>query len=342
MSNSLRVGVIGCGQIAKLLHVPDLATSKYGEVVALCDLLKNKAQDLAKSWAPDAAIYRDYKKMLKEAKLDAVVVALPNVLHAPVTIAALKAGCHVMVEKPMAASSREAQHMIDTAKRKGKLLMVNQSQRNDPVHLKAKEVLDSGMMGKILLINTIFGHSGPEAWSPTGKWFMRKKDARFGAMADLGVHKADLVRYLSGKEVAEVSAYFGTLEKKRCDVDDNLVTCMVFTDGTLGTLTASWTAKGTEVNHTLFYCEKGTLRVKELPGRPLVAHLTNPACEVDFEIPPGIHRYEGSWGMDSGGRFLKAVLGLADPFCSGEEGKKSLDVIFAAEKSALTGRSIKV
>ena len=137
--------------------------------------------------------------MLKDSELDAVTVATPNYLHAPITIAALQAGCHVNVEKPMACSTVEAERMVSAAKKAKKLLNVNQSQRRFPPHVKAKEVMDSGILGKVLHLTAMFGHAGPEFWSPTGKWFFRKKEARFGAMADLGVHKADLIRFDRGE-----------------------------------------------------------------------------------------------------------------------------------------------
>jgi predicted dehydrogenase len=334
--------MIGCGQIARHLHVPDYATCGLAEIVALCDLIPDKAKALADKWAPGAKVYTDYKKMLKEAKLDAVTVAIPNYLHAQAAIDALNAGCNVNVEKPMAASAAEAQKMIDTAKKNKKLLNVNQSQRKFAPHAKAKEVLDSGIMGKILHVTAMFGHSGPENWSPTGKWFFRKKEARFGAMADLGVHKADLIRFLTGKEVAHVTGFFERLEKKNTDVEDNFVSCLKFTDGTVGTLCASWTVKGMEANYTILHCTNGTLRVCELPDKPLVANLVNPECEIVFDVPQAASNYDDSWGLDVSGAFLRAVLGIEKPYCPGEEGKKSLEVILAAEKSALTGKVVKL
>jgi len=342
MASKLRVGMIGCGQIAKHVHVPDYAYCPQAELVALCDLIPAKAKALADRWAPNAKVYTDYTRMLKEAKLDAVTIAIPNYLHAPATIAALKAGCHVNVEKPMACSSAEARKMVDTAKRCRKLLNVNQSQRRFPPHVKAKEILDSGIMGKILHVTAMFGHAGPEYWSPTGKWFFKKKQARFGAMADLGVHKADLVRYLTGKEVAEVSAFFERLEKKNTDVEDNFVSCLKFSDGTVGTLCASWTVKGMEANYLLLHCTNGTLRVCELPDKPLVANLIRPECEIVFPVPPAATNYDESWGLDVSGAFVRAILGIEKPYCPGEEGKKSLEVILAAEKAALTRRTVKL
>jgi UDP-N-acetylglucosamine 3-dehydrogenase len=341
MTRKFRAAMIGCGMIAKRLHVPDYLACEDAELVAFCDAAPEKARALAAHFAPDARVYKDYKTLLKEEDLDGVTVALPNYLHAPVTIDALKAGCHVLVEKPMAASAAECQKMIDTAKKQDRMLMVNQSQRLFPAHRKAKEVLESGILGDILHITAMFGHMGPEHWSPTGKWFFDKTKARFGAMADLGVHKADLVRYLSGKEVAEIGAFY-TREEKKGTVEDNFVSCLKFKDGSVGTLAASWTVKGMEANYTIFHCTKGSFRVNEIPGLPLVANLVEPECTIHFDpFPPATH-YPGSWGLGVSGAFVRACQGQEEPFCSGEEGKKSLEVIFAAEKAAQTGRTVKV
>lgn len=341
MANTMRAGIIGCGMIAKRLHAPDYSYAPDTTVVAYCDAIPAKAKELADKWSPRAGIYTDYKKMLKEANLDCVTITLPNYLHAPVAIDALKAGCHVLVEKPMATSAAEGQKMVDAAKKAGKLLMVNQSQRLFPPHVKAKEILDSGIMGKILFVSATFGHEGPEHWSPTGKWFFDQSKARWGAMADLGVHKADLIRHLTGKEIAEISAYTAKLEKKGT-VEDNFVSCLKFADGTVGTLCASWTVKGMEANYTIFHCENGTLRVAELPGEPLLAEMVKPQCRISFDVPPALTNVAESWGLDVSGRFVRACRGEEKPYCAGADALKSLEVILAAEKSAQTGKSVKV
>ena len=342
MPAKFRAAMIGCGAIAQRLHVPDYAVCPEAEIVALCDLVPAKAKMLAERYAPGAAVYTDYKKMLKNERIDGVTVALPNYLHAPVTIDALKAGCHVMVEKPMATSPAEAQRMIDTAKKARKLLMVNQSQRRFAPHRKAREIIESGIMGKIIHVTGMFGHEGPENWSPEGKWFFQKKQARFGAMADLGVHKADIIRYITGKEVAEISAYTACLEKKGATVEDNFVSCLTFTDGTVGTLCASWTVKGMDASYTILHCSNGTLQIAIQEARPLLARLSQAPCAIEFELPPAVNEYPGPWGLEVSGGFVRAAMGIEEPYCTGEEGKKSLDVIFAAEKSALTGRSVRL
>jgi predicted dehydrogenase len=132
------------------------------------------------------------------------------------------------------------------------------------------------------------------------------------------------------------------LEKKGSEVDDNLVSCFTFTDGTVGTLCASWTIKGMAASYTILHCANGTLQVALQEHKPLIARLKNPECEIVFDLPPPLNNYPGSWGADVSRGFVRAAMGLEEPFCSGVEGVKSLDIIFAAEKSALTGRSVKL
>lgn len=342
MSRVVRVGVIGCGAISEHLHVPDLVCAPETEVVALCDVRRGRAEALAARHAPGAAVYTRYEDLLKDPQVEAVVVALPNALHAPVGIAAAKAGKHVLVEKPMATGLAECKAMIAAAKRAGVHLLVNQCQRLAAHHRKAKEIIDSGLIGPVLAVHATFGHSGPDNWSPDGKWFFQKKLARFGAMADLGIHKADIIRHLVGKEVAEIAGFYGTLHKKRTDVDDNFVSAIKFADGTLGTLSASWTAYGKGVDYIYIHGANGTLRVNVYPDQLVVADIVSPEAHIVFDLPPPLSDYAGSWGLGVGGAFGRAILGLEAPFCTGEEGMRSLAVILAAEQSADSGKAVKV
>lgn len=338
----VRIGIIGCGAIAERLHVPDYQVAPEAELVAFGDLDRAKAQALADRFAPGAQVYTDYKKLLAEGLCDAVSVCIPNHLHAPVSIAAAKAGHHVLVEKPMATSAREAQQMIDASKKAGKILLVNQCQRRYAPYRKAREIVQSGVLGQILYVSAMFGHAGPEVWSPSGKWFFNKKEARFGAMADLGVHKADIIRFVTGKEIAEISAFYARLEKTRTDVEDNFAACIKFSDGTLGTLGASWTFKGLGADYLFLHCANGSLRIQVNPEKPVWGHLHNPSGEIVFDLPAPLSEYPESWGMGIGAGFTRAILGLEAPYCTGEEGKKALDIILAAEQSADTGRVVRL
>ena len=119
-----------------------------------------------------------------DAGLDAAVVATPNRFHAEIGVALLEKGVHVLVEKPITISAKAADNMINAAKKRGVFLMVEQTQRFDPIHQAAKKFIDSGKLGKINMIRGRIGHAGPEYWSE-GKahWFYDKKKSGGGAMA---------------------------------------------------------------------------------------------------------------------------------------------------------------
>ncbi|MFP4500198.1 MAG: Gfo/Idh/MocA family protein [Candidatus Hydrogenedentota bacterium] len=343
MPKKFKVGIIGCGAISERLHVPDIYYGNEGELVAFCDVDKARAESMAERYGTAAKAYTDYNDLLADPSVEGVIIALPNRLHCKVTVAAAKAGKAAMIEKPMATSIEECQTMIDTAQKAGTLLMVNQSQRLEPAHRKAKEILDSALLGRVLHVTAMFGHGGPDEWEPSATWFFDKDAARFGAMADLGIHKADLVRYLVGKEVAEISAFAEHVQKLQGeDLEDNFVACLKFEDGAVGTLAASWTAYGGNNNYIIFHCENGTLRVGIIPDQPIIAQIMNPACEINFDPGPPAIDYPESWGVDAGGAFVRAALGLEPPYCSGEEGFKSLQLIFAAEEAAKTRKTVRL
>jgi predicted dehydrogenase len=222
----VKYGIIGCGAIAQRRHIPEAADNANSKVAALADPVKERVEELATKYG--AKPYTDYKEMLKDPSLDAIVVAGPNSLHAVQTIEALDGGKHVLVEKPMATTREDARAMIDAAKRNNKFLMIGLNQRLMPPHVKAKKILQSGVLGDVLAFRTAFKHPGPEGWSvDAGKsWFFKKGQAFMGVTGDLGVHKADLLRWLLGQEFTEVSGFVSTLDKrdqegKLIDLDDN-------------------------------------------------------------------------------------------------------------------------
>ena len=113
----LRAGIVGCGGIANGKHLPAMKRNGHFEIVAFCDLIEERAQKAKEEYGtPDAKVFTDYQELLKE-DLDAVYVLTPNNAHAPVSIAAMEAGKHVMCEKPMAKTYAEAKAMVETAER---------------------------------------------------------------------------------------------------------------------------------------------------------------------------------------------------------------------------------
>lgn len=340
MTSKLRVAVIGCGAIAIRRHIPEYAGNPHVELVAFADPVPGRAQGVVDQYGGVA--YTDYETLLREAKPDAVSVCTPNALHAPVAIAASKAGAHVLVEKPMAGSAAEGEAMIAAAKAAGKFLMVGHNQRLMPPHAKAKEILASGKLGRVLTFRTAFGHPGPEGWSVDGKesWFFRKQDAIMGAMGDLGVHKSDLIRWLLDDEVVDIAAFVGTLDKKDTDVDDNASCILRMKSGAVGTLVASWTYYKGGDNSTILWCENGVLKIDTDPNDQVIVELRGGSQERYRVGAMATNEKQTVSGVIDA--FVNSIVTNTPPSISGEEGLRSLKVILAAFESQASGRVVRV
>ncbi|TCM98062.1 putative dehydrogenase [Paenibacillus sp. BK033] len=337
--SKVRVAVIGCGSISKHRHIPEYASNENVELVAFVDPVIERAEEYAAKHGGKA--YADYETMLAEVKPDAVSVCTPNYLHASMSIAAANAGAHVLVEKPMAVTDEEAASMIEAAAKNGVKLMVGHNQRLMPPHVKAKQILESGVLGRVLTFRTSFGHPGPDGWSidGAGSWFFRKPEAIMGAMGDLGVHKSDLIRYLLNDEVSEVAAFIGTIDKAG-DVDDNANVVVRMKSGAIGSLVASWTYYKGEDNSTVLWCEKGVMKIGTHPEDQVIVELRDGSVEKHKVGEISTNTKQLSSGVVDA--FIDSIVNDTVPAIPGEEGRKSLQVILSAFESQATGQFIKV
>lgn len=342
----VRYGVIGCGSIARHRHIPECVANPKSQLAALADPVPRRAEELAADY-PNCQAFTDYKQMIKKADLDAVVVCSPNHLHAPMSIEALKAGLHVLVEKPMATTRPEAKKMIEASKKARRYLMVGQNQRLMPAHVKAKQILKSGDLGKPLSFRTAFKHPGPEGWSidRNKSWFFDKKAAFMGATGDLGVHKADLMRWLLDDEFSEVGGIITTLDKRGPDkklipLDDNAILHLKSKKGVVGSIEVSWTNYGIEDNSTIVYCQKGVMSLGTDPdwgvvvdyhdGRKEMHRVGKMASNVE-QVASGI--------IDS---FTDSILKKKAPAIDGNEGYASLAIILTAMEAAKAGKVLTI
>ena len=158
----IKVGLIGCGKIGQVRHLPEYAANPDCTITALYDINLERAKELAAKYGATAY---DSVEALLASDVEAVSICSSNTSHAEITIAALKAGKHVLCEKPMATTLEDSEEMVKVAKETGKRLMIGQNQRLAGAHKKAKELIDSGAIGKVLTFKTAFCHGGPETWS---------------------------------------------------------------------------------------------------------------------------------------------------------------------------------
>ncbi len=189
----IRVGVIGVGSMGKN-HVRIYSEMEGVELVGISDVNQALVEELAHAFNTTA--YTDYKKLLAQS-LDAVSIVVPTKMHKDVTLDALDAGVNVLVEKPIADTLENADLMIKAAKEKGLMLMVGHIERFNPAVIRLKQIIESGLLGKIVSMST----------RRVGAYNPRIRDV--GVILDIGVHDVDIISYLYGKKIDQVYTIAG-------------------------------------------------------------------------------------------------------------------------------------
>jgi len=341
----IKIGIIGCGKIAQVRHLPEYMDNKDVEITGLYDLCYSRADEMAKKYGAKA--YETYQQLLADPEIDAVSVCAANSAHCEITVAALEAGKHVLCEKPMAITLEECEKMVDAADKTGNFLMIGHNQRLTKTHSIARRLIQEDIIGEIITFNTVFGHGGPETWAIDSKniWFFDKKTAAFGAMADLGIHKTDLIQFLTGQKVSEVTAYMGTLDKKTEDgqfigVDDNAICIYQMSGGTVGTMMASWSYYGAEDNSTILYGTKGIMRLYDDPQYSIIIE-TKTGEKIYYQIDQiQTNAKQTKSGIID--LWVDCLLNNKEPEISGAEALSAMKAVFAAMESSNTGKRVKI
>ena len=342
----LRVGMIGCGMITQKRHAPEYAENKNVEIYGFFDNNQERAGDLVKQYG--GKIYQTPKDMLEDPDIDAVSICTPNHMHSDLTVASLKAGKHVLCEKPMALTLKESGAMILAAEETGKILMIGHNQRLLPAHKKAKEVLVSGQLGKILFFQSNFKHAGPENWSvnhSSSTWFFNKEQAHFGVLGDLGSHKLDIIRYLTDSEVDEVFTTASTVDKRYdngeyIDIEDIAISLFRMRNGLTGHMNVSWCNYGSEDNSTVIYCERGVMKIYGDFPEDMVLEMKD-GSKIRYEVG-GIATNSNQLRSGIINEFIDSILMNRTPLITGKDGHNTLAVIVAGLKSSGTGQWEKV
>ena len=338
------IGIIGCGKIAQVRHIPEYAAHPQAKLWGYYDLNQDRAKELAEQYG--GKVYPSWQDLLADPDIHAVSVCAANNAHAEITIAALDAGKHVLCEKPMATTLEECEAMVAAAKKSGKYLMIGHNQRLAKAHARARKLVEEGAIGNIVTFRTTFGHGGPETWSvDPGKatWFFDKKKAAMGAMADLGIHKTDLIQFLTGQKVVETTAVVTTLDKKGPDggligVDDNAVCIYRMSGGAVGTMTAPWTYYGAEDNSTILYGTRGIMRVYDDPAYSI--KITTAAGEHILYDIDQIQTNDNQTKSGVIDLFMDSLVNGTPPEISGEEALSAMRAVFASIRSAETGERV--
>lgn len=342
----INVGIIGCGKIAQVRHIPEYAENPDVKLAAFYNPSRKRAEEQAEKYG--GKVYDTAEELLADKSIDAVSICAANYAHAELTIKALEAGKHVLCEKPMATNLADCEAMVVCAKKNGKFLMIGHNQRLAKAHVEAKRLIDQGLIGRIITFRTTFGHGGPETWAINpGKnvWFFDKKKAAMGAMADLGVHKTDLIQFLTGQRVVRTTARLVTLDKRGEDgeligVDDNAVCIYEMSGGAFGTMTASWTYYGAEDNSTVLYGSKGIMRIYDDPAHSIVVKLAD-GEEQTYDVEQ-IQTNDNQTKSGVIDLWVECLKNNTPPEISGESALYAMRAVFASIESSQTGRTVEI
>lgn len=344
----IKVAIIGCGKISEVRHAPEYKENPDCELVGYYDTDPARARALADQFG--GRVFATLDELLS-SDVDAVSVCVANVYHAETAIKALRAGKHVLCEKPMATTLADCEAMVAAAREADKFLMIGQNQRLARAHAEGKKILDSGEVGSLIAFETSFRHPGPEGWTGLkNSWFFDKKTAAFGAMADLGVHKTDLICWLSGQRIVKTFAVLATLDKKFPDgspitVDDNAICTYTMENGVVGTMSVSWTNYGQEQNATRLYCTGGVIRMYDDPAHSLIVEKKDGTV-----VPYELDKLTSNKDQTSGARtttgvidaFVKSVGTGIPPAISAESVLPAMRAVFANQRSSETGAAVAV
>ncbi len=340
--NRLKIGIVGLGMGKS--HAVTCAQLQDVNLKAISDLNLDRLETTASELnVPEK--YQDGFELIDNADLDAVVIALPNHLHAKFSIKAMQSGKHVLVEKPIAVDVNEAKDMIRVSKETGKLLMVGFSQRFFPPHLAAWHYIKQGNIGKIHYAKTSWLRRKGIPWwfEACGKGSLTTNIAGGGPLIDIGVHRLDLALFMMGfPEVVSVNGTtfceLGKEQGKKIGIDyaleDAGVALIRFRDNRALFLESSWTmhCKDNEKQETFLYGDKGGM------------HLANEVevySERDgIQTETRLLNYENAPAGGVTEHFCRVVQQKEESIITGDQALSSLRILKAIYESAETGKTI--
>lgn len=329
---TVRVGLLGLGSIAQVVHLPILAQldGVTLDVVGDADDVKTRSiggRFGARGLRTDEEVYR--------ADIDAIVICTPNHLHEEQAIAAMEAGKHVLVEKPLALTEEGCERVIETARRTGRVLMVAMNNRYRPDTQAIKPFADGGELGNIFLTRGAWLNRKVRVGRPT--WRHRLETAGGGAMMDLGVQALDLCLWVIGyPEVAGVVAHTHT--PTGAEVEDTAAILLRLTDGGAVSLTVSWSLVAERDRHYMrLLGTRGSAMIQ-----PVAVYKESDTGLLDVTPrmpPPGRENSYTASYRNTLTEFVRGVRGEVDVPLPTEQATL-MRIVTAAYRAAEEGREI--
>ena len=326
MASGVGVGVVGLGFVGSGAHLPAFRKMKQADLVAVADL-NEKALDKQSKKHGVPSTYSDYRKMLDDPKVQAVVVSVPTQHHAAVTIAALEAGKHVLCEMPLAPTMQEVDQMLAAAKRAGVFLMPSLNFRFTPNYVKAKQLIDNGQLGKptaIMYREWIPAADLAKQWPP-GAWVWNLEETG-GPLFTLSVWSIDLMHWLLGAEFEHIEAQVQhfPIEKLGGTLGYNAFVNYAFPHGAIGSLQTSGSVAHMCSTSILEVIGDNTHSIKASWNNELILFAEDPGKSEWLFQEGGGHRVWGHMQMDE--HFVDCIIEGRQPSISPEDGRRAVEV----------------
>lgn len=342
----LRCGIVGLG-IGKRRHIEGYRIHPDAEVVAIADINPERIQDVGEAYGIKGR-YTTLTDMLNNEDIDIVSIATPNNFHKPQTLEALRAGCHVLCEKPMALSADDAIDMIKVSEETGRRVMINFSSRTSDEAYAMKEAVKSGMLGDIYFARSIWLRR--RRLPGFGGWFGQKELSGGGPLIDIGVHRLDLALWLMdfpkpvwvmGSTYDHIASEIAAREKKKYDVEDFAVALIKFENGATLELEASWCANIKEREHLstrLLGTRAGLLHhnIGDVYDSFAEIYLEKDGCQYDMKLHPPITQARANMY-----HFVDSILHDEPHMAGPQEGLMVMKILDAIYESSATGLPVR-
>lgn len=336
------VAILGAGDIANVHIEAYKALAGRCRIVALADIFLQKAQEKKEKYGLDCDVVEDYKELVNREDIDLVSVCLPPSDHCGAVTAFLKAGKHVLCEKPMAPSLEECDQMLAAAKESGALLSVVAQNRFKPDIMRTKKFLESGALGDLYFAqaNSLWwrGDNYYDLWW-RGTWAKEGGGCTFIH----AVHHIDLFLWLMG-DLKEVSAMVSNQNHHNSEVEDVSISTLRFENGAVGLMVASLLHHGEE-QKIIIDGEKGSIEIphklrvnRQMPnGYPEDDEVRQTELEKAFQEAGDLPYQEHCGQIEN---MLSAIEQGTKPLITGEDGRKAVEFISAVYQSAFTGTKV--
>jgi predicted dehydrogenase len=339
----IKVGLIGSGFIGNH-HLDAYRRLSNVEIVGISSIIESEAKKLMKKYGITGTPYADYHDLLK-LDIDVVSLCIPNFLHESIGIAALEAGKHLLVEKPLARTSTEGKSLLKAADKNGKSIFYCENNMYAPSFRKVKEILDQGALGTIYMGRGKEQHSGPHS-----KWFYKQESSGGGALIDLGIHDIALLQWYLDCKVEKVFCQTSTIQADRgdfgdCEVEDNAIGILYFENDAQVTIEESWTAPGGYDMKIELYGTEGQLIVDPCRMTPVNVYsetgygyaVEKASLTTGWTYPVPEEAYTFGYPQEIA-HFMDCIKNDKKALTPGSYGLKILQIIEAMYNSAKSGK----